>query len=133
MAPAIYLLNNTGTAAWVLSAEGDGDPETSERLGDWFFGLARVGDGRGMKIMYHNVAASARFRLQVGSCVLGYTLPPLDTSHNEVAVVQIQPDLRIYLIADGVWRANPNDRRPFAPVPHQLGAFPVEADSYVCE
>jgi hypothetical protein len=126
MAPSIYLLNNSGLTVELLRAEGDGDRSTSERIGGWFFGRAWIGNQAGRHVMWRRPDLPAQIELQIGRCTYWYALPALTTDWNHSAVMQVEPRLALYLIADDI--ADPSDvlSKPVDAFPAQPEGFPVE-------
>lgn len=115
-APQIYLLNNSGVTVWVKAAEGDGDPNTSERY-DGLFGLAWVRDQRGKAVMWSR-QSPARLELSIRGCQSVYVIPDTGARTNESVVLQLEADSRLYLVDAGTFEIERFER------PVALGAQP---------
>ncbi|QGZ95712.1 hypothetical protein DSM104635_02563 [Terricaulis silvestris] len=122
--PCVYLINNSGGVVEVLRVEADRDYYGP--VGRSFFGGVRIRDRSGQEILYRSSDLEVRVELKIGRCTLRYALPPTVTSSNAAAVVQLESDHKLYLVAENVWDAGRSHERPVEMWPQQPEGFPVE-------
>lgn len=127
-APQIFLLNNSGVTVWVKAAEGDGDPNTSERYDGWI-GMVWLRNQRGKAVMWF-FRSPARLDLSIRACLHRYVIPDTGALDGQSVVLQLEPDRSLYLVQAAILDDDPYER------PVALGAqpegFPI-APQAACE